>query len=351
MKINILLKELIEQKSVPYHSIINRVKEKDSLGEKIDSKNKYKSLDEITDIVGCRIITYFEDDVEKIVNLISEEFAIDIENSIDKKKMLDPEKFGYISYHIVCSINTQRGKLIEYTNYKTIKFEIQIRTILQHAWAEIEHNIGYKTEVQVPSEFRRKFSRLAGMLEIVDDEFTRLKNGIEDYVQELSEKGLNNTDINSESMKIFIEKSRDIDDISTYIKNTFNFNNYELSDDENNDLILWMINHINKYTDFKTIDKLEIAIKNHKKIIEIFTKMWIEANPKVKERLDNTGVSYSFIGIYYYILILLLESNKKDNLIEIFTNNGQDENEDEDDINKRIDLAFKIYNKAIKLKV
>lgn len=338
---NILLKELIEQKDIPYHSIVGRVKEKDSLDKKIENKNKYQKLDDITDIVGCRIITYFEDDVEKIVKMIANEFTIDTENSIDKKKMLDPEKFGYISYHIVCSINTQRGNLIEYTNYKEIRFEIQIRTILQHAWAEIEHDIGYKAEVQVPSDFRRKFSRLAGMLEIVDDEFTRLKNGIEDYVNEISQKGLHDTDINSESIKIFIKTSNDLNDISKHIKNKFNFTNYEHTEMEYDGFILWIIKHINQYTEFKTIDELELAIKSSEATIKNFVIKWIEANSKTKKRLDDTGMSYSIVGIYYYILTSLLESNEEEHLIELLMNSN--EVETKYDAIKKMKLASTIY--------
>ena len=66
-KMDILIKELLEQENISYHSIENRVKEKNSLAKKIDGKNKYQNLSEITDIVGCRIISYFEIDVEKIV--------------------------------------------------------------------------------------------------------------------------------------------------------------------------------------------------------------------------------------------------------------------------------------------
>ncbi len=66
-KMDILLKDLLDQENISYHSIENRVKEKNSLSRKIDGKNKYQNLNEITDIVGCRIISYFEIDVEKIV--------------------------------------------------------------------------------------------------------------------------------------------------------------------------------------------------------------------------------------------------------------------------------------------
>ncbi len=345
-KMNILLKELVEQECISYHSIVSRVKEKNSLDKKIENKDKYENLNEVTDIVGCRIITYFEDDVEKIVDLIEKEFTIDKENSIDKKKILDPEKFGYLSYHIVCTINAQRGKLIEYQNYKEIKFEIQIRTILQHAWAEIEHDIGYKTEVQVPSDFRRKFSRLAGMLEMVDDEFTRLKHDIKGYVQNISEKGLDDTDINFESIKVLTEKSADMKEISKHVKTKLKLDDYNLFNTQNDALINWMLEIINKFTSFNKINELELAINTNKKVIKTFCVSWINANPEVYERLKSTGISYSILGIYYYILVSFLQVENKDKLIELFQQGSKDKEESE--AIKEVELAQKIYTSIIK---
>ena len=56
-----------------------------------------------------------------------------------------------------------------------------MRTALQHVWSTIEHDTGYKGDVKIPREYVRQFSRLAGMMELIDDEFSRLRIAITDY--------------------------------------------------------------------------------------------------------------------------------------------------------------------------
>lgn len=79
------------------------------------------------------------------------------------------------------SLNKERGFLKEYSAFKDLKLEIQIRSILQHTWAEIEHDIGYKSELEVPKSIRRKFSRMAGLLELADQEFDAIRVELKNY--------------------------------------------------------------------------------------------------------------------------------------------------------------------------
>ena len=66
-------------------------------------------------------------------------------------------------------------KLPEYCLFDKMKCEIQVRTILQHAWAEIEHDVVYKSLGEIPFRVRRRFACLAGLLEIADREFESLR--------------------------------------------------------------------------------------------------------------------------------------------------------------------------------
>lgn len=181
-----LLASLIENQGISVHTLDVRVKERRSLEQKIIRKNKYTFLSEITDIVGIRVITHYSNDVDKIAEVIEREFSIDWENSIDKRKTIEHDRFGYLSLHYIISHNEQRCALSEYSKHETLKAEIQIRSILQHAWAEIEHDIGYKSNIGLPPELRRKFSRLAGLLEIADNEFTQIKSDIENHRKDVN---------------------------------------------------------------------------------------------------------------------------------------------------------------------
>lgn len=180
-----LIKRLLSSKKIEVHSISNRCKERASFEKKIAKKNHYATLVDVTDLAGIRIITHYSDDVDHIAKLIEKEFEIDRVNSIDKRVALDPDRFGYLSLHYVAMLKNTRSKLQEYSGYEGLKVEIQIRSILQHTWAEIEHDIGYKNKFEVPGPIKRKFSRLSGLLELADQEFISIRNEIEKYSKDL----------------------------------------------------------------------------------------------------------------------------------------------------------------------
>lgn len=181
-KVEHQLQSILEEEGIVCNAITSRLKERDNLDKKIDVKmDKYSNLSEITDIAGIRVITYYDNDVDRVAEIVEREFCVDKENSIDKRKALDPDKFGYCSVHYVVSMNETRLNLPECRTYAGLKCEIQIRTVLQHAWAEIEHDLGYKSETGVPRNIRRNFSRLAGLLELADKEFQEIRDFLTEY--------------------------------------------------------------------------------------------------------------------------------------------------------------------------
>ena len=173
---------ILQTSQVTCNAITSRLKTRESLAEKIERKQgKYTDLSGVTDIAGVRIITYYSADVDKIADIIESEFDVDHENSIDKRESLEPDRFGYCSVHYVVGMNAERLALRECRAYEGMKCEIQIRSVLQHAWAEIEHDIGYKSEIAIPKEMRRSFSRIAGLLEIADKEFNDIRDQLVSY--------------------------------------------------------------------------------------------------------------------------------------------------------------------------
>ena len=160
--------------------VSSRTKSVSSFREKIERKNREgKSYDnpssEITDIVGIRIITYYMDDIDKISKIIKKEFKIDKKNSLDKSAILHIDQFGYKSVHYIISLSSLRRKLPEWAEFNKFKAEIQVRTILQHAWAEIDHGIRYKKDEYMPVEIKRRIYRLMALFELADEEFQNLK--------------------------------------------------------------------------------------------------------------------------------------------------------------------------------
>ena len=178
-KMKSLVERILHKQNIPIHSIVSRTKTKNSLENKIaHAGDKYDCLENITDLAGIRIITYYEDQIDQVAKFIRQEFCVDEENSVDKRKMLAPDRFGYLSLHLIVKLPLERVQLPEYAQFKECKVEIQIRSILQHAWAEIEHDLEYKNQANVTDETRRQFSRLAGLLEFADLEFEKIRDQI-----------------------------------------------------------------------------------------------------------------------------------------------------------------------------
>lgn len=193
------LKTTLSEKGIECNAIECRVKAEDSLAGKLIRKGeKYRQLSDITDLVGLRVVTFYTDDVDKVAALVSRLFYVDWDNSVDKRKLHELTSFGYNSLHYICRL--KEGSM---------PFEIQIRTALQHVWSAIEHDIGYKGVVKLPPEYRRQFSRLAGMLELADDEFSRLRTTMTDYrrkVQSLVRSGrLDEVLLSDDSFESYLE--------------------------------------------------------------------------------------------------------------------------------------------------
>lgn len=198
-----LIGVLLDKNKISYHSIECRIKKEKSFLDKCENKKYDDPISQITDICGLRIITYTNHDVEKIKGMIEGEFRIDRSNSVDKFEQMKEDQVGYLSIHYIASLNAERENLTEYSRYKDLKFEIQIRTLLQHAWAEIEHDRSYKFSGELPREIKRRFYLVAGTLELLDREFDRLSTEIDSYAKEVrreTERGNLDEAINSTSL-------------------------------------------------------------------------------------------------------------------------------------------------------
>lgn len=167
-----ILKKEFQVMGIEFADITFRAKTVDSFCEKIIRKHYEKPLQQITDFAGVRLVYLYLADRSKIEDIIEKEFIV--VEKFDKIEKADPAHFGYGALHYLVKLgNTFSGA--RYDDLNDLVCEIQVRTILQDAWAMVAHHLTYKQESDVPKELRRKLNALSGLFETADDQFDRLK--------------------------------------------------------------------------------------------------------------------------------------------------------------------------------
>ena len=209
-----LLTELTREAGLVVHSIVGEVTERDSLLQ--TCKNVYhthQDLNNINDLVKIRITVFFEDEVEKVAKIVNKEFKINHAHIIDQGPDLDPDRFGYSARHYQTELLDSRIKLIEYRRFEGFKTQIQILSVLQQAWAEIADRLNNPDKDSFPKDRRRAFTRVAGLLELADEQFNEIKT----FIQPLKEP--TRTTLTAEDERSWVEKSTE-DGVKSAATNT-----------------------------------------------------------------------------------------------------------------------------------
>ncbi len=262
-KINEIVLEKLNSFSKDFNALINsitsRIKAEKSLEKKLELKgSKYQTILDVTDIVGARIVAFYADDVDKFAAKIEQTFLIDFDNSIDKRKLFNIDQFGYMSVHYICTIPKEMYYDENNPLINEIRFEIQIRSVLQHAWATIEHDTGYKSDVEIPKEYLRALNRLAGLLELADESFCEIKNSLEDYrrrVRQIVSSGnFADADLNGDTFMIYVESGG----FQTLNKRIATINNMEIQESNLTPFI-----KVFKAFNFKTLKDLDDFVKDY----------------------------------------------------------------------------------------
>ena len=137
-KIREILEEKLRVNKIKSQAVQNRAKDLISLRNKLKENNSLIKKD-IEDLAACRVIFYFEEDMDKFANLIKDEFEV-----VRRKDKLSPD--DYNSIHVIIKLKEERTNLVEYSDYKNLLCEIQLTTALFHSWSEINHDIIYKKD-------------------------------------------------------------------------------------------------------------------------------------------------------------------------------------------------------------
>lgn len=180
------LEEFLKEKNISFVTIESRIKDFESFYEKISRKKYGNPFEENEDFCGIRIILYFQDDIEKVNKIIEENFII--EESENKSNKLEDNEFGYRSNHLIIKVKNSWCVTPNYKGLENIKVELQIRTVLMHTWAAIEHKLGYKNNQELPRNLKRKLYLMSAQLENADIQFQEIKNEAENFQYEIVEE-------------------------------------------------------------------------------------------------------------------------------------------------------------------
>lgn len=266
-KMAALLGELLDQQGIKAE-IEHRTKTVESFAEKITRTGKTydNPLEQVTDLAGIRLILHSLSDVEKAAAVVNGQFTIDANRSLNKIDLLDPDRFGYLSQHYIAKVDSARAALPEWHDLGELNVEIQIRTIMQHAWAVIQHALDYKSSVDVPKKLRRRLFRVSALLELADEELDLFAREVQATVAEYKDsllQGDRAIELNVDSLRVYVETSPDVAYWNDFLRSRTK-QRVESWGDLSRDV------RLAKYVGITTIDELSLLLRSAKGWGELF---------------------------------------------------------------------------------
>jgi ppGpp synthetase/RelA/SpoT-type nucleotidyltranferase len=178
-----LIRTLLDDAGIDYLSVTGRTKSVASFSAKAnrtqDGRPMYADpLQEVTDQIGVRVITYVHSDVAAVAELLDDELSILDDRDLGEETAR-AGRFGYASRHLL--VRTEAGDDEQHPELVGERASVQVRTVLQHAWAEFEHDIRYKGNVpeDAAADLDRRFTLAAGLIELADREFATIRERIQ----------------------------------------------------------------------------------------------------------------------------------------------------------------------------
>ncbi len=259
-------------------SITDRTKTIDSFAAKITRKHYSNPQTQMTDLAGVRVVCAYESEIAMVAEII--EANLDVQERIDKARDLGVDRMGYNGKAFVVTLGPRYAGG-RYENITSLICEIQVRTILQDAWAIIDHQLVYKNEESTPKPLRRDLNNVASLLEIAQGIFDRVKEKRATYVIEIQDK--------KNDPLAFLSQPLDFDTVIEYTR--WKFPNLDVSE-KITQLLLRDIN----LKDYPTLEPLDKVVNRAKAAVEAYQR----ENPDwFKTGTDFITKSLGFVDVKF----------------------------------------------------
>jgi putative GTP pyrophosphokinase len=183
-EIKYILQKRLRENGVEFAALTSRIKTLKSFTEKLSRKNYSDPFGDVADRAGVRLVFLFTKDQQVIGEIIEREFEV-IER-IDKSNTREAERYGYDAVHYVVKLGSGASG-VRCEGLKEFVCEIQTRTVLQDAWAVIDHHLFYKKSSSAPPFLKKQMNSLAGFIEAADNNFEVIRQERDRYQEELGE--------------------------------------------------------------------------------------------------------------------------------------------------------------------
>jgi ppGpp synthetase/RelA/SpoT-type nucleotidyltranferase len=305
-----LIEAILHEANLRYQSVQARVKGTTKLEKKyLDPTKNYQELDDITDLAGLRVITYYEDEVDAVAEALEREFNIDRKESVDKRNT-EPDRFGYRAINYVCSHLEKRILDVEYKQFAGIRCEIQITSILGHAWSEIEHE-WYDLRDAYPDEVKRRFSIVAALFELAGREFVDIRKSKAQYERAVAlqvEAGVPDIPVDAVSLRTFIEQEPIVGELDNVVASALGLS----LDAPLNDAALETRSRLVNLAGIKKLQDLRSALLTYRRAIPEFMK---RCSTEVWPNAPSSTNADKGVCIYQLALFLATRQGEK----ELFT--------------------------------
>jgi ppGpp synthetase/RelA/SpoT-type nucleotidyltranferase len=179
-RIRNLVEDLVERDDIEICGIDGWAKAPAELVKSLNTHYSAEGLDSISDLVTVRVLLRFPEDVQKVEEIIRSEFNVDFDRSVTSSGLEDPFRFGYPAVLYTLALSESRSSLREWQKYKGLSFRLELRTVLQEAWATISPRVNLSVDSISEKKLKRKLVRLAALLEEADEGFLSLWEEVKD---------------------------------------------------------------------------------------------------------------------------------------------------------------------------